>query len=237
MKKRRSIIAVISVSLIVMVGALTVWGSIKDEENNQIKKESFLVSKENNENHDKSEEKKKLTENQGLSSNLPEGIKPIKAEEKAYPELEKLIIEHFEIPENYLDKTLYYYNYVDLNDDGNNEIFVVVIGPYTSGTGGSSALIVNLLGEQLYVNQGFTLMRTPIIISDTKTNGAKEIIVENSGGVEKTNYLALTCKDGYYTNVPEGRAVESLEGITGVAIMTNDIAKEMQEGKVLTLKK
>lgn len=247
MKKTRIKIAAISVSLIVGVGALTVWGGTKKkQENNQVKNESFLVSKEkdndkieeNKEIDDgKIEENKKSIENQGPFSNLPEGIKSIKAEEKAYPELENLIIEHFEIPDEYLEKTRYYYNYVDLNDDGNNEIFVVVMGPYTSGTGGSSALIVNPVGEELCVNQGFTLMRTPIIISDTKTKGAKEIIVENSGGVVESNYVALTCSDGYYTNVPEGRAVESLEGITGTAIITNDILQEFQEGKALTLKK
>ena len=159
---------------------------------------------------------------------LPEGIKGMKAESKPYPELAQLITDYYEIPEEYSETTRYYYNYVDLNNDGENEIFVVVMGPYTSGTGGNSALWVVESAGKLHVNQDFTIINTPVIISDTISNGAKEIIVPYYGGGTESQYSVLECIDGYYTRVPDGRMIKTLEGIKGTAIIANDIIKEIE---------
>lgn len=165
------------------------------------------------------------------------GITPIYAETKPNAELEKTVIDYLEIPEDSLAKTKYYYNYVDLNMDGNNEIFVVVMGPYTSGTGGSTALHIIQTNTGLKVKQKFTLIQTPVIISDTVTNGAKELIVRKSGGGATSSYVVLTCKDGKYTTVNEGTAIPGLEAVAGKAIISNDILKDMDEGKALYLQK
>lgn len=174
------------------------------------------------------------TSSAGIHS-LPEGIVEKMAETEKYPQLEQLIIREYEIPESYWNKTKYYYNAVDLNDDGKEELFVVVIGPYTSGTGGSSAMIVYPVDGELHVNQQFTLINTPVIISDTLTNGAKEIIVYRSGGGADSTYVKLTCKDGYYTRVNDGEVIESLQGTTGKAIIANDLLADMEQGGVLLL--
>jgi hypothetical protein len=161
---------------------------------------------------------------------LPEGIKGMKAESKPYPELAQLISDYYEIPEEFADTTRYYYNYVDLNNDGENEILVVVMGPYTSGSGGSSALWVTENAGKLHVNQDFTIVNTPVIISDTVTNGAKEIVVPYYGGGAESQYSLLKCVDDYYTRVPDGKMIKSLDGITGTAIIANDIPKEIEAG-------
>ena len=80
---------------------------------------------------------------------LPEGISGMKAETKPLKELRDLIIEDMEVPEEYYETTNYFYNYIDLNDDGKDEIFVMVTGPYTSGSGGSSALLLSENGGKL----------------------------------------------------------------------------------------
>lgn len=166
---------------------------------------------------------------------FPEGIvEEISIKEK-YPALEQLIIETYEIPEEYHETTRYYYEEVDLNADGANELFVVLMGPYTSGSGGSSGMIVYPVGEDLHVNQKFSLLRTPIIISDTMTKGAKEIIAYRSGGGGDSTYVRLTCSDGYYTSISDGEPVDSLEGITGRAIIADDILADMEEETFLTL--
>ncbi|MBP2667237.1 MAG: hypothetical protein H6Q76_2217, partial [Firmicutes bacterium] len=164
-------------------------------------------------------------------------IDNVYAETKPNEELEKIIIETLNIPDDYLTQTTYYYNYVDLNMDGADEIFVVVMGPYTSGTGGSTALHVVQTNQGLAVNQVFTLMRTPIIVSDKVTKGVKELVVRYSGGGVSGKYVVLTCSDGNFTPVNQGRAIDGLEGITGIAIISNDIVKDMQEGKALFLRK
>jgi hypothetical protein len=159
------------------------------------------------------------------------------AEAKPNVELEKAIIDYLEIPEEYLAKTKYYYNYVDLNMDGNNEIFVVVMGPYTSGTGGSTALHITQANTGMKVNQKFTMIQTPVIVSDKVTNGGKELIVRKSGGGATSSYVVLTCSDGKYTTVNEGTAIPGLEAVFGKAIISNDILKDMEEGKALYLQK
>lgn len=162
--------------------------------------------------------------------NLPEGIVGYKAETKPNLELQQLIIDYYEIPKEYLETTRYYYNYIDLDVDGIDEIFAVVMGPYTSGTGGSSALWVYESDGKLHVNQDFTLINTPIIISDKLTNGVRELIVSYYGGGAESQYSKLTCTEGFYQRVSDGTMVKNLEGITGTAIIANDILSEIDTG-------
>ncbi len=170
--------------------------------------------------------------------NLSDKIIGVYAESKPNAKLEKTIIDYLEIPEEYLSKTMYYYNYVDLNGDGADEILTVVMGPYTSGTGGSTALhIVQTPDMEMHVNQKFTLIQTPVIISDKVTKGCKEIIVMRSGGGAEANYVVLTASDGQYKDVNDGTVIKDLKGVSGTAIMSNDILKDMEEGKALYLKK
>ncbi len=169
---------------------------------------------------------------------LSKNITCIYAESKPNAELEQTIIKYLEIPDEFLDTTKYYYNYVDLNCDGSDEIFVVVMGPYTSGTGGSTALHIIQTGtEGMQVNQVFTLIQTPIIISDKVTNGCKEIIAMRSGGGAASEYVVLTCSDGQYQTINEGTVIKGLEEVSGKAIICNDLLKDMEEGKILSLKK
>lgn len=160
---------------------------------------------------------------------LPSGIKGLKAESVPNKELKNLIIEYMEIPEDFYEATHYYYNYVDLDNDGTKEIFVMVTGPYTSGTGGSSALWVSENAGKLHVVQNFTLVNEPIIISDTIKNGFHELVVPYYGG-EKSQYSVLSYQNGEYLNVPDGKIIDTLDGITGTAIIANDIIKEVEAG-------
>ena len=92
------------------------------------------------------------------------GLLPSETEKN--PALEALIADTWDIPEEAYSQTRYYYNYVDLNGDGTEELFAVAIGMYTSGTGGDSALIAAQVNGKLELNQTFTLIHEPVIISD-----------------------------------------------------------------------
>lgn len=177
------------------------------------------------------------TDEMSASELFAEGIVKKMAETEAYPELESMIIKEYDIPEDYREQTKYYYNYVDLNGDGVDEVFVVVMGPYTSGSGGSSAMIVVSAGGELNVNQKLTLVNTPIIISDKMTRGAHDIIALRSGGGAESEYVRLTSSEGTYTNISDGEVIESLDGVTGTAIIANDLMKDMEDGSFLTLGK
>lgn len=170
-------------------------------------------------------------------SDLGPGITPVAAEKEADPELEQAIIKALEIPEEEAAKTLYLYNYVDLNADGTKEILALAVGPYTSGSGGSTALHILQNPDGLQVNQVFTLMREPLIISDKMNKGCHEIIVYQSGGGAEGSYVALASSDGQYQTVNDGTPLANLEAVTGTAIMSNDIPKDIESGAALYLKK
>ncbi|MEA4989127.1 MAG: M56 family metallopeptidase [Anaerovorax sp.] len=172
----------------------------------------------------------------GTITGLPNGMTGIFAENQRNEALEKIIIEANEIPEDSLEKTFYYYNYVDLNDDGNDEIFAVVMGPYTSGTGGSTGMILSQNNGTLTVQQILSLIRTPIIISENTTNGYHDLLVEYSGGGVEPSYVSLTYKDGAYTGVSYAEKIEKINDINGTIIICNDIEADIKNGKVFFLK-
>lgn len=166
---------------------------------------------------------------------LPTGIEQVKAETEPNEELRKLIVEYYEIPEDELADSRYYYDFVDLDGDGENEIFAVVVGSYTSGSGGSSALWCAQQDGALAVKQAFTLVNMPVIVVDNEEGGAKDLILERSGGGAESERVVLTCTDGIYTNVSDAEPVSALESVQGVAILCNDLADDMQTGSYLTL--
>ena len=165
---------------------------------------------------------------------VPEGSELRMAQTEHYPELAAVIAETYGIPQEEWGNTRYYYDYVDLNDDGVDEILAVVMGMYTSGSGGDSALIVQPAAG-MTVSQQFTLVRAPILVSDQLTNGAHDLIFLRSGGGSEPAFVRLTCTDGIYTNPADAQVLETLEGITGTAILCNDAALDLNSGSALTL--
>ena len=56
-----------------------------------------------------------------------------------------------------------------------------------------------------------------------------------TGGGAESSYHVLTCSDGVYTNVPDGAVIETLEGVSGTAILYNDLAADLDSGAALYL--
>ncbi len=169
---------------------------------------------------------------------LPAGTEQKKSETKANPALAKAIIDYYKIPKENQEKTKYYYNYVDLNGDGTQEILAVVMGPDTSGTGGDSMVWV-LPNANMTVAQSFTLVRMPVLVTKDATNGqkygARGLIVERSGGGAPSELVELTSTDGEYTNVSSAKVLKNTDGITGTAILCNDVLADSESGNYLTL--
>ena len=150
---------------------------------------------------------------------IPASIQKQYAETKPCPELERAIADYYDIQKEERSSTYYVYNKVDLNGDGTDEIFAVITGPYTSGTGGDSAVWGRLYKGKFQIYQSFTLMRTPIIITKDATNGlpngARSIIVRQSGGSAPAELIQYVSHDGEY--VPE--PCDSLDKVKGTAIL------------------
>lgn len=150
---------------------------------------------------------------------IPASIQKQYAETKPCPELEKAIADYYDIRKEERTHTSYVYNKVDLNGDGTDEIFAVITGPYTSGTGGDSAVWGRLYKGKFQIYQSFTLIRTPIIITKDATNGlpngARSIIVRQSDGGAPAELIQYVSHDGKY--VPE--PCDSLDKVKGTAIL------------------
>lgn len=195
------------------------------KENDDIENNSDSNNKTNKEN----ESNAILIDNDKITTSL--------SEDKENTELAKAIIDKLDLDQEAAKETRYYYNYVDLNDDGVKEIFVELVGSYTSGSGGDTAIIFTDNNGKLEEVEEFTLIHNPVIISDEKTNGWKNIIVPKSGGGAKQEYVALKYNGKNYSNVNESNTIDSIDNISGIAIISNDMAKDIEQGKGLYLAK
>ena len=92
-----------------------------------------------------------------------------------------------------LDKKFQFYS-KDLNGDGNEEIFVRLMGPYFCGSGGCTFLLLDKYGE---VITKFTVMRAPIFIEPSKINGWSLLLVKDSGVFKELVY-----ENGSYPSNP-----------------------------------
>ncbi len=145
-------------------------------------------------------------------------------------ELANALLSFFGIPQEYQADTRYYYNYVDLDNDGTDEIFALLIGPYTSGSGGNSAAWVS---ADMEVIQAFTLMNAPLVITQAEDSSYSDIIVTSDNG---TGYkqLLLTNTDGQYNSVNEAEELASGTEITGISILNDDMTYD-EDKDYLTL--
>lgn len=201
--------------------------------------------KEKTENNKEQESRK---EEAGLTTELKEEylsaeedayvptVTEIFSEDTPYQELADFLIGYYQIPEEYQSETRYYYNYIDLNDDGLMEIFAVVIGEYTQNSAGDPAVILSVseTGE-FVVAEAFASIRTPITISEQTTNGWHDIIYYAYGGDEETGYriYRYNPEGGYQTELSE--IVDELEPVGGMQILSNNLIDDMDRGRYLTL--
>lgn len=157
-------------------------------------------------------------------------VKYILSEEKRNLKLEKAVAkEMFEeyYSEDEYPKYRYLYNYVDLNGDSKNEVFVLLMGMYFSGSGGSTGVIFEEDGDSYKSISNFSLVRSPIIISDDKTNGWKDIIMQVSGGGHPLSYNILKFDGNKYPSNPSVQPeVEKGTTVTGLGIIADKITPE-----------
>lgn len=92
-----------------------------------------------------------------------------------------------------IDRKFQFYK-IDLNGDGNNEIFVRFMSPYFCGSGGCTFLLLDKYGE---VITRFSVTRAPIFVEPSKVNGWSLLLVKDSGVFKE-----LTFQDGTYPSNP-----------------------------------
>ncbi|RBW67451.1 tetratricopeptide repeat protein [Bacillus taeanensis] len=154
----------------------------------------------------------------GLSS-----IKYICSETQRDIKLEKALIKEFQL-DKYQERARYYYNKVDLDEDGKPEIFAYLVGSYLCGTGGCSAAIFKEKNENYHLLARFSIVNNPVIISDSKTRGYKDIVMNVYGGGIVPFFARLKYDGTTYPSNPSIQPkVEPGTKLDGVAIVADDI--------------
>lgn len=205
------------------------------------------ASSEQNASADSTTQKDKNTETETFEDSIKEQIEmEIKkntpeitidyAEKTEYPELAEFLISYFEIPEEYLAESRYYYNYVDLNEDGTEEILALVVGEYTTASGGDTILLIEKEAERFSVADAFYMVRTPVVISDNMTNGWHDLIFPVYGGGNDIGYsICHYSETGTYMSENNEFVEELDETISGHQILSNNLIDDMDKGAYLSL--
>lgn len=98
---------------------------------------------------------------------------------------------------------------IDLNNDGNNEVFVNFMTSYFCGTGGCTLL---LLSPELKPITKFTVTSTPLWVEQTMKNGWKIILTRSQGELKELIYT-----NGTYPSNPSMVAKAPYDAASGHA--------------------
>jgi putative lipoprotein len=81
---------------------------------------------------------------------------------------------------------------IDLNGDGLQDALVLLQNPmYFCGTGGCTLLVFKGTKSGFQFVSRSTLIRSPVLVSETKTHGWRDLVVEVSGGGIAPKRVAL----------------------------------------------
>ncbi|MFS6828071.1 hypothetical protein [Cyanobium sp. ATX-6F1] len=114
----------------------------------------------------------------------------------------------------------YAYDRVDLNGDGSPEIVATVQGPYTCGTGGCNFYVFRngLKGPTLVSRM--TLFRPPLIVSEQKHHGWKDLIVNVRQDAGHGGYAVLSFDGRGYPSNPSAPPAQPLRHpLKGTALL------------------
>lgn len=165
----------------------------------------------------------------GSAVEIPESFDGQLAETDAHEYLERVIAAYCNVPEEEYANVRYYYNYVDLNGDSENEILALVLGKNVEGIQGNILLwlddedwgdVEDADAED--VEQAFKQVGSPIYISNHMTGGYRDLIIP-----EYTDIVAGTEGSGLDTvgggNEAGTDAEVTATGVTGVDVTSEGV--------------
>lgn len=112
-------------------------------------------------------------------------VSVVKPETRPDPELESILLDlipDYQSSYSPEEPARYFYNRVDLNGDGKQEVIVIVYGGTVCGSGGCNAWVLTPAGETYQKVTEFTLAQMPIVVGNTKTKGWNDLVFRVSGG-------------------------------------------------------
>lgn len=160
----------------------------------------------------------------GYALEIPKGFEKVLPEAEPNQMVEKVITQHYNIPQNQYDKLAYYYNYVDLNGDGADEILACILEIDKDWDEADEAeeetvLWISIEDENVIsdaVKQEFADAEAPVFISHHMTEGYRDLILRE----DEDEYHLLVWNGERYQTENEGEELPNLNGYEGQAVLT-----------------
>lgn len=157
------------------------------------------------------------------------------ADREPYPALAEFLTDYFDVPQELLGETRYYYCRTDLDGDGTLEIAAVVLNEELEDSSGHPLLLLREDGETFAVLDELDHIHTPVVIDDECTDGWHNIIPTVHGGGMSPGYLIYRYDGTHYSADEEADFVEQLNGKSGVQILSDNFIDDLDRGDYLTL--
>lgn len=171
----------------------------------------------------------------------PSTITKVYGETQAYGQLADFIAEYYAVPEEQKNDTIYYYQYYDFDEDGTEEILVVMETEDGKENDGTPALLLKVEDtaeneNRFTVLEDFERIHTPLVVCDTMTDGWHDIILNQYGRGVEAGYLYCRYQKGTGYQNPENELLEQMpEKLAGVALLSNNMIDDRDKGNYLTL--
>lgn len=147
----------------------------------------------------------------------------IEAEKVKDYKIERALEKEFNIKAG-VDKVSYLYNRIDLNDNKNYNVMVYLEGARFCEGNGCTLAILEEKGDEYFLISKIVGSKNPIIISDEKTNGYKNIIMKIESGFGEGGYRELKFNGNAYPKSPKDEPrVKKGSKINGIAIIADDL--------------
>ncbi len=157
------------------------------------------------------------------------------ADREPYPALAEFLTDYFDVPQELLGETRYYYCRTDLDEDGTLEIAAVVLNEELEDSSGHPLLLLREDGETFTVLDELDHIHTPVVIDDECTDGWHNVIPTVHGGGMSPGYLIYRYDGTHYSTDEEADFVEQLNGKSGVQILSDNFIDDLDRGDYLTL--
>ncbi len=157
------------------------------------------------------------------------------ADREPYPALAEFLTDYFDVPQELLGETRYYYCRTDLDEDGTLEIAAVVLNEELEDSSGHPLLLLREDGETFTVLDELDHIHTPVVIDDECTDGWHNVIPTVHGGGMSPGYLIYHYDGTHYSTDEEADFVEQLNGKSGVQILSDNFIDDLDRGDYLTL--
>ena len=119
------------------------------------------------------------------------------------PALQKAITQFIQAEKVPIDEEhTFFADFVDLNGDSTPDALAILTGPYWCGTGGCTMLVFQGEDKNFNLVSSSTLVRPPLTVSETKTEGWRDLVLTVSGGGVPAKTVALKFDGQKYPRNP-----------------------------------